>query len=472
MLRRIITVLAGLLLTVACLGVGQQSAAAHEMPYTAVLLDVHQDRIDAEVRIPLQDLAVAGGVDFGTQPRSTLEAATETTLRTYLHDHFQVTSSGRSWTVTIGDLSLGSARQTSNGTYQELIAHARLTPPTSSDIRTFQLRYDAVVHQVITHVVLVSIRRDWSAGQIGATQQVGAIRVDPVTGQVPPLTVDLAKGSTWHGFTTMVALGISHIREGTDHLLFLLTLLLPAPLLVTARGWSSPAPARRTVRRITTITAAFTVGHSLALAASTLGRLPIPQQPVEVLIAASILVAAIHAIRPLFPGRETLVAAGFGLVHGMAFALTLADLNLDGRQLALSLLGFNLGIEAMQLVAVALVLPSLCLLARTPAYPGVRVVVAALTAVAAAGWMLARIGPANPVAAAADAIAPAAGWIVIALWVGASATYLTQRRKRPEPPDDQEALLCSHNRRRHQRTCSPRDARDGALSGSAAGGSA
>ena len=353
---------------------------------------------------------------------------TETRLRTYLLDHFNVTSSGTSWTVTIDDLSVGKAQQSSGGSGQELIAHARLIPPTAGDLRTFQLRYDAVVHQVITHVIRVSLRRDWSAGQIGTTHQVGTIRVDPVTGKIPALTVDLAKGSIWQGFTSMVSLGISHIREGTDHLLFLLTLLLPAPLLVTARRWSGPAPTRRTVRRITAITLAFTAGHSLSLAASTLGRLPIPQQPVEVLIAVSILVAAIHAIRPIFPGREALIAAAFGLVHGMAFSLTLADLNLDGRQLALSLLGFNLGIEAMQLLAVALVLPPLCLLARTPAYQPVRTTAAALTAVAAVGWMLARLGLPNPVATGADHLAPAAGWLVAGLWISATAIYVKQNR--------------------------------------------
>jgi hypothetical protein len=146
-----------------------------------------------------------------------------------------------------------------------------------------------------------------------------------------------------------------------------------------------------------------------------------------VLIAASILVAAVHAIRPIFPGRETLIAAGFGLIHGMAFSITLSDLDLDGRQLALSLLGFNLGIEAMQLVAVALVLPPLALLARTRLYAPIRVTMAALTAVAAIGWMLARIGIPNPVATAADGLAPVAGRIVVGLWIAATATYTLLR---------------------------------------------
>ena len=149
-----------------------------------------------------------------------------------------------------------------------------------------------------------------------------------------------------------------------------------------------------------------------------------PQQLVEALIAVSILVAAIHAIRPIFPGREALVAAGFGLVHGLAFSETLASLDLTGGELVLSLLVFNLGIEIMQLAVVVLVLPPL---ARSRAYRRLRTGAAVLTAVAATGWLLARIGIDNPIAAAADHLAPASPWIVVALWVAAIVQTSTRR---------------------------------------------
>lgn len=84
------------------------------------------------------------------------------------------------------------------------------------------------------------------------------------------------------------------------------------------------------------------LGHSVTLAVAALARLDLPAAPVESLIAASILIGAGHALRPLFPGREALIAAGFGLIHGMAFSFTLAELHLDTGQLVLSLLGFNL----------------------------------------------------------------------------------------------------------------------------------
>jgi len=79
----------------------------------------------------------------------------------------------------------------------------------------------------------------------------------------------------------------------------------------------------------------------------------------------SILVSAVHAIRPLFPGRETIIAASFGLIHGLAFASALNELGLRGFYRLISVLGFNLGIEAMQLAVVTITFPALLLLSRT-----------------------------------------------------------------------------------------------------------
>jgi hypothetical protein len=106
-----------------------------------------------------------------------------------------------------------------------------------------------------------------------------------------------------------------------------------------------------------------------------------------VLIALSILVSAIHAFRPLFAGREPLVAGGFGLVHGLAFARELLGFGFDGRSLALALFGFNLGIEAMQLVVVLVALPVLLFASRSPRYAGLRIAGAACGAIASAGWI-------------------------------------------------------------------------------------
>ena len=189
------------------------------------------------------------------------------------------------------------------------------------------------------------------------------------------------------------------------------------------------------------MTLAFTLGHSLTLALGALG-LPVPQGTIEALIAVSILVAAVHAIRPIFPGREALIAGSFGLIHGLAFSQTLRELDLTGGQLVSALLGFNLGIEAMQLIIVALVLPPLILLARAGRYAALRVTAAGLTAVAALGWLAARLGHPNPVATIADHLGLLSVPVVIGVWAAALiASRPTRRVQRKPDKDDQPRML-------------------------------
>jgi len=192
------------------------------------------------------------------------------------------------------------------------------------------------------------------------------------------------------GFAGAFHLGLRHIAEGTDHLLFLIALLLPAPLLACGSRWGPCATVRRSLLQILRIVTAFTLGHSFTLALAAFGIVSLPSRPVEVLIAVSIFVSAIHAIRPLFPGREAAIAAFFGLIHGLAFASALRDLGFSGWYRLVSLFGFNLGIETMQLIVVAAILPSLLLLTRTPAYSILRTGGALFAGLASAGWIIER----------------------------------------------------------------------------------
>jgi hypothetical protein len=138
------------------------------------------------------------------------------------------------------------------------------------------------------------------------------------------------------------------------------------------------------------VVTAFALGHSLTLALAVLGYISVPTPVVESLIAVSILVSGVHAVRPLIRGGEVWIAAGFGLMHGLAFAALLGRLDLSRSSLVTELLGFNLGIELTQLVVVALVMPSLVILSRSRAYPFLRTALAGLGIVLAAGWLAQR----------------------------------------------------------------------------------
>ena len=226
-------------------------------------------------------------------------------------------------------------------------------------------------------------------------------------------------------FSSLFHLGMRHIAEGTDHLLFLLTLLLPAPLLVSGRRWGSAAGVRQSLFRILGIVTAFTIGHSITLTLAALSVLHVPSRPIEVLIAVSIFVSALHALRPIVPGKEALIAVFFGLIHGLAFAATLDRLGLEHWQRIAGILAFNLGIETMQLLVVAAVLPSLLLMSRTDAYPLFRIGGAACAAVASLGWIVERLfGLETPIDQIVNAFARHAPALALILFVTAVACTL------------------------------------------------
>ena len=152
--------------------------------------------------------------------------------------------------------------------------------------------------------------------------------------------------------------GVWHIWIGIDHILFLISLLLPAVLFSTAQGWTPVerfAPAFWDVFKVVT---SFTVAHSITLSLAALSIISLPTRLTETAIAVSVLLAALNNIWPVVHGKRWMVAFGFGLIHGFGFASVLADLGLPQGALLTALVGFNLGVEAGQLVIVGAFLPA------------------------------------------------------------------------------------------------------------------
>jgi hypothetical protein len=173
--------------------------------------------------------------------------------------------------------------------------------------------------------------------------------------------------SRWRQFADYVQHGVWHIWIGFDHILFLLSLLLPAVLVWRDGAWNGGAGWRAAVIDVLKIVTAFTLAHSITLSLATLGVLAVPSRLVESAIAASVALAAINNLWPLFQRRRAVAAFGFGLIHGFGFASVLLDLGLPASSLLLSLVGFNVGVELGQLSIVALFLP-LAYLARNTAF--------------------------------------------------------------------------------------------------------
>ena len=156
----------------------------------------------------------------------------------------------------------------------------------------------------------------------------------------------------WQVTCTYLVLGVEHILRGIDHLLFVLG------LLILVRGW------RKIVGTIT----AFTVAHSITLAAATLGFVHVPGKPVEAIIALSIVFVACEIVRRsrgqsgLTERRPWIVAFTFGLLHGFGFAGALSEVGLPQNAVPLALLFFNVGVELGQLIFIGAVTTAIAVL--------------------------------------------------------------------------------------------------------------
>lgn len=167
---------------------------------------------------------------------------------------------------------------------------------------------------------------------------------DGASGADRPQSVDASADHATPSVLGFLPLGVRHILEGWDHLLFLLALVLPGGSLGSL------------VRIVT----AFTIAHSITLAAAALDWVSPPVAPVEALIALSIAWVAAENLSRMRPmSRRWLVAFAFGLIHGFGFSNVLREIGLPRDALLPALLSFNIGIELGQLLVVALLLPAL-----------------------------------------------------------------------------------------------------------------
>ncbi|HSV58146.1 MAG TPA: HupE/UreJ family protein [Variovorax sp.] len=188
--------------------------------------------------------------------------------------------------------------------------------------------------------------------------------------------------------------GVHHILIGYDHVLFLLSLLLPSVLRRNGPGaWAPVLTWREAVWPMLGIVTMFTVAHSLTLALAALHVVNVPPRIIEPAIALTIVLAALDNIRPwLLRGRRRLFGFLFGLIHGFGFAGALAELELPSRDFALALLQFNLGVEAGQLAVVFIALGALLALRHWTRYQSVLLKGgSAVAAMLASVWLVERV---------------------------------------------------------------------------------
>ncbi|MEM8846115.1 MAG: HupE/UreJ family protein [Bacteroidota bacterium] len=253
------------------------------------------------------------------------------------------------------------------------------------------------------HENLLGIEYNWKAGLINNERLIALV----FTKSEMSKNLSLTERSIWKGFKEMVRQGMLHIWIGLDHILFLLALMLPSVVRRVMKNsedeelgspenskvsqWRPVTNFKSAFLYILKIVTFFTIAHTITLSLASLQIIKLPSQIVESVIALSIGLAAYHNIRPIFKGKDWLIAFVFGLFHGFGFASVLGDLGIGGEFLTLTLLGFNIGVEIGQIVIIAFIFPVLFLIRKSKLYPKFLVVVSIFLIVASLYWMVERV---------------------------------------------------------------------------------
>ncbi|BBI35651.1 membrane protein [Cohnella abietis] len=186
---------------------------------------------------------------------------------------------------------------------------------------------------------------------------------------------EAASSSTMGGWLSFFVLGMNHILSGYDHLLFLFSLLI----------------ARQTFKQYAGTITAFTVAHSITLALTVTGVIHISSRIVEPLIALSICYVALDNLIRKKVSYRWILTFIFGLIHGMGFADILTEMNIPKSELVVNLISFNVGIETVQVIIVALLLPALALLYRWKHSRRVVVACSAVALMLGGLWLVERV---------------------------------------------------------------------------------
>ena len=230
--------------------------------------------------------------------------------------------------------------------YLSLVAQIRC--PVDTGIKALSLSYTLFFDQDALHRGLIKASFDGITISAITSPDRPAHLLDPsTTGFVAVLGNYLTEG-VWH------------IWIGADHILFLVSLLLPCVFLrtpATLGQWRPQQDIKSALTNVVAVVTAFTLAHSITLGLTVLTIITPPDGLVEPIIAASVIFAALGNLTKTLIHLRWQIALVFGLIHGFGFASVLADLGLPSDQLTATLLGFNIGVELGQLAIVTVFSP-------------------------------------------------------------------------------------------------------------------
>lgn len=387
-MKRTLRALALMIMAASLVAITAIPASAHRLDESYIYVDIYDTEVEGRVEFNFKELNAVLGLDLPTESLEDAEVALEASsaeILDYASPLFGLGADGEEWSLVYTDIEVLDTENGFFGIFHFDVDEVFAETPTNLDVR-FEVFFDVVDD----HVGLFHIGNYWE-GAVFANESDSLNFLSPFTISNTTETFDLEDPDFLAGFWGVVLLGVDHIRIGTDHILFIVALLLPSVLVFRAARWEPASGFVPSLWRVVKIATAFTVAHSITLTLAGLGVIELPGRPVEIIIALSIILAALHNLRPVVTNREWVLAFGFGLFHGLGFAGLLGDLGLDRTNKVWSLLAFNIGVEIGQTVIILLIFPTLYALRRTRLYDiGLKVGSVVLAAVSFI-WMMERI---------------------------------------------------------------------------------
>jgi len=347
---------------------------AHQPDQSYLYFRIYPDRIEGTIELTIKDINLAFDKEIDPKPyfkepnaeieKAPLPAEWEQyipELKEYLLSRVSIKNGDQILNINFKDFEILSL---SRSVY---ILHNFELLPAITTPENLEIDYNLIFDKHTIHRGLVIIEHNWKAGVIN-NESISSLIFSPSN---TTQTLSLTNLSLWKGFVAMIKLGMWHIYIGVDHIFFLLALILPAVILKRTREDRAIVPVstfRSAFWYILKIVTLFTIAHSITLTLAALGIIQLESWLIESIIAISIGLAALHNIYPIFSKSENVIAFVFGLFHGLGFASVLGEKGIEGEYLALSLFGFNVGVEIGQVLIICALFPILFLLRKKSFY--------------------------------------------------------------------------------------------------------
>ncbi len=358
-------------------------AAAHSSSNSYLTLSAPKDQLSLRADIHFRDVDLIFDLDADRDGQVTWREAQMRSLElsAWLEQGLQLSESGKKCSLGKADLQVS---QLADGTYLSAMWAPdckRINDINSAD---FTLSYKLIFQQDSLHKGLLKV--DLPNLQSSAL----------LSPERPDAQISLTESSALRVFSKYIIEGVWHIWIGIDHIVFLISLLLLAPLQPSRKKiteWLAAQTARPVLLDILAVVTAFTIAHSITLGLTVMEWLTPPSNLIEPAIALSVVLASLNNLLGGYSLKRWRLAFVFGLIHGFGFANVLLDLGLPNSALVAALGGFNLGVELGQLAIVMVFLPMAWLLRSTLFYRWV-VVAGGSFVIALLGvyWLLDRSG--------------------------------------------------------------------------------